>query len=183
MQKRSIQLEADETILFTTRRHWFILAVEVAALAFLVIMPPFFYFVLLNVLDLASILAAYLPIGIAFYAIWLLILWMALFNVWTNYYLDVWTLNNKRFITVDQRGFFSRTIASFRLERLQDANIAIHGLIATFFNFGSVEIQTASEDGLFKMSQVPDPEGIKARILAAAGALRDNASASVHDGM
>jgi uncharacterized membrane protein YdbT with pleckstrin-like domain len=93
---------------------------------------------------------------------------MSLFSILTNYWLDVWTLTNQRFIAVDQRGLFNRTTASFRLERLQDITVSIHGIIATFLDFGSLEIQTAGEENKFEARGLPNPEALKSALLDAA---------------
>ena len=92
---------------------------------------------------------------------------MALFAIWTNYYLDVWTVTNKRLITVDQRGLFHRHTGSFRLERLQDINVSVHGIMATFLKYGDLQAETASEDRGFVASGIPDPQALKALILKA----------------
>jgi uncharacterized membrane protein YdbT with pleckstrin-like domain len=101
------------------------------------------------------------------YAGWLIFIWMALFGVWTNYYLDVWTVTNKRLITVDQRGLFHRDTGSFRLERLQDINVNVRGILATLLKFGDLEAETASSDKNFVARGIPDPQGLKALILKA----------------
>jgi hypothetical protein len=119
-------------------------------------------------------IALYLNAFLALYTAWLLIMWMALFNAWTNYYLDVWTITTKRLITVDQHGFFSRTIASFRLERLQDIIVSVNGIIPTLLNYGTLEAETASEESHFKATGLPDPAGIKAIILTSSDALMQN---------
>jgi uncharacterized membrane protein YdbT with pleckstrin-like domain len=92
---------------------------------------------------------------------------MAFFGVWTNYYLDVWTVTNKRLITVDQRGLFNRETGSFRLERLQDVNVSVRGILATLIGYGDLQAETASEDRDFVARGIPDPQELKALILKA----------------
>ena len=108
---------------------------------------------------------------IATYAAWLLITWMTLFNIWNNYYLDVWTITNKRLIAIDQKGYFTRTTASFRLDRLQDTSIAVRGIIATLLDFGELEMQTAGEERNFKAYGLPHPGDLKSLILNASDTL------------
>lgn len=101
-------------------------------------------------------------------AAWLMLIMFAAFSIWTNYYLDVWTITNKRLIVVDQQGLFRRITGSFRLERLQNIQVEMSGIIATFLNFGTLHAQTAAgeEDDRFnfKATGLPDPQGIKAII-------------------
>lgn len=106
---------------------------------------------------------------IFFSAWWLLLQWLALAYVWTDYYLDIWVVTNKRIISIEQHGLFRREIGSFRLERLQDMQVKINGLIATFLDFGTVEAETASGSSEeFKADFLPKPREIKALILKAA---------------
>ena len=92
-----------------------------------------------------------------------------LFLIWTDYYLDLWTITNRRIIAIDQRGLFRRAVASFRYERLQDINIEINGFIATMLDFGELRAQTASAyRDAFEIKGIPHPRDIKALILRAA---------------
>ncbi len=161
-----IQLESDEHILLQVRKHWFVLALQVLGIIVAALIPLLFVFVATNLqtFNIVNIPFDY-PTVIAFYTLWLLLLWMMLFNIWTNYYLDVWTVTNKRLIAVDQKGFFFRTTASFRFERLQDIIVSVDGIIATLLDFGSLEIQTAGIEKNFKAYNLPSPAHIKSTIL------------------
>jgi len=171
MKAEKIQLEEDEVILLQVRKHWFVLCVQFFLVLFLALFPGVFLFFVLNSATMTKVLPFNTSIFIALYSGWLIVMWMILFSIWTNYYLDVWTVTNKRLIAVNQRGFFSRVVASFRLERMQDISVSVHGIIATFLDFGTLEIQTAGEEGNFKVSGVPSPADIKAVILSSADAL------------
>lgn len=164
-----IQLDADEVILLQVRKHWFVLTMQMLSVIIMAITPLIFWIVLDRITVAASI-AAVVNVNVlaSLYTGWLIISWMALFSIWTNYYLDVWTITNKRFITVDQRGLFNRYTGSFRLERLQDINVSITGIIATFLNFGDLTAETASEDQNFVARSIPRPQEMKALILHAA---------------
>lgn len=169
MNIEKIQFENDEQILAQVRKHWFVLAVQILGLVGASIMPFALYLFIMNA-DIPGIERYSASSGIIFtlYSAWLLIVWMSLFSVWNNYYLDVWTITNKRLIAIDQRGFFSRSTASFRFERLQDMEVSVNGIIATLLDFGSLEIQTAGEEGNFKAYGLPNPGDLKALILSAA---------------
>ncbi len=158
-------LDVDEEIIFVVRKHWLIIGVEFFAIFLCAVLPPLLY----NTLTITAISSEFTPFLAPLYIIWLIILWMALFGMWTNYYLDVWTLTNKRLVAADQHGFFSRTTSSFRLERLQDVRVSIHGIVPTVLNFGALEIQTAGQESNFKIYGLPNPEGLKTSILEAAG--------------
>jgi len=156
-----------EKIILEVRRHWFVIAVELAVLA-LFALAPFF---------LVSVLAPYLPAELAaflsrkaalfIYALWFLYLWMFGFLFWTDYYLDVLVLTNKRIIEFEQKGLFNYEASSFRLDRIQDVTTETSGLIAHLLGFGDIHIQTAGRDREFLMRSVARPESVKQIILNA----------------
>jgi len=171
----SLQLEGDEKVLFQTRRHWFIPFSRLFVI-FLVTITPLllFMFALATPLqeNIISLTNANPTLFVYGYAVYVLVLFMEAFNVWTNYYLDMFILTNFRLILINQKGLFRRNIASFRLERLQDMNSEIHGVIATLLNFGQLEIETAGHsDEEFEAYGLPDPKTLKSRILKAADEL------------
>lgn len=189
MLTEKIQLEADEIILHQVRKHWFILFVQVLGILVAALFP-LFAFGALTLTGLFNSASFTLQIGtpaiLILYVAWILLLWMALFNIWTNYYLDVWTITTKRLIAIDQRGLFHRNTGSFRLERLQDLNVEIHGIIATLLNFGTLEAETAGgDDDKFKAYGLPDPRGLKSAILKASDELMHshNPNRTMQDGI
>lgn len=182
MLLEKIQLEQDEVVLTQVRKHWFILAVQFFGIIVGAIIPLVMVAVFFNI-DSTHALAVTLNIQasllIALGAIWLLIMWMVLFNIWTNYYLDLWVVTTKRLIAIDQRGLFRRRVSSFRLERLQDMTVEINGLLATLLDYGSLRAQTAGGDGdEFIATGLPHPRELKATILQTADTLMDKNSAN-----
>lgn len=168
MFAEKIQLEGDETILILVRKHWFIITLQMLSVVTVAVFPfvAFIVFKLLPI-SLPISMAGYDTTLVALYTGWLIFSWMALFGIWTNYYLDVWTITNKRLISVDQRGLFFRNTGSFRLERLQDINVSIRGILATFLNYGDLHAETASADRDFVARAIPKPQELKALILSA----------------
>lgn len=170
-----INLESDEVILKQVRKHWFVITTQILSLVFAGLAPLILFIVLVSLAGTAleATTQLYWKHLLFVYIVWLSFLWMGVFNLWTNYYLDVWTITNRRVIAVDQQGFFSRDVASFRLERLQDLNIEIHGIVATMFNFGTVKAQTAAQQEEFVATGLPKPDELKSIILQAADKLMD----------
>ncbi len=166
-----IELEQDEQILLQVRKHWFVIGMQLFAIVLVAILPSILYVAVVTLVPLKFDISGYTNFAVALYTAWLLICWMALFSVWTNYYLDVWTVTNKRLIAVDQRGFFFRTTASFRLERLQDVIVSVNGILASLLDYGELELQTAGEERNFKATGLPSPGNIKGMILGATDTL------------
>ncbi len=85
--------------------------------------------------------------------------------IWTNYYLDLWIITDRRIVVVEQLSFFNRNISMFRIERLQDIEVRTTGLLQTFLNYGTLAAQTAGHfESNFSSSGLPDPRGLQAII-------------------
>ena len=173
MLLEKIQLESDEKILTKVRRHWFIITIQIVTIVFLALVPLPVLLVLNSLVaensNLNISLTANLGAIVFFYSVWLLMLWFAVFNVWTNYYLDIVAVTDRRAILINQRGFFHRSVTSFRLERLQDMHIEINGIIATLLDYGNLRVETAGHsDEEFFATGLPKPRELKGLIQQAA---------------
>lgn len=164
-----IQLEPGEKVLTVVRKHWFVIVTELLG-TFLVLLLPFFGLFLLALFPAAlhsiELSIEHFTTLIAFsIATWLVLSLMAGFATWTHYYLDLWIVTDRRIILVDQIRFFNRNVSIFRLERLQDIEFSVKGVIPTLLNFGTVKAQTAgSFESNFRTSGLPDPRGLQAII-------------------
>jgi membrane protein YdbS with pleckstrin-like domain len=161
-----IDIASDERIILTLRRHWFVLLMESLGSIFLFILP----FVLLAIFTSATVqrtmgilqLPAISTKTISFLsAFWLLFIWFRLYSTWTSYYLDKWVITNKRIVTINQVGFFNRDVSSFKMDKIQDIETKVEGLLETFIDYGDITIQTAGEAADFKMHDVPSPAKLK----------------------
>jgi membrane protein YdbS with pleckstrin-like domain len=159
-----IKIEPNEHIIMELRKHWYVLLVETSFLIILVIGP-------LVILTLAGLwikinisLKTFL-FGLFFYWLWLLILWLFFWLAWTDYYLDVWVITNKRIIDVEQKGIFNREISTFYYDRVQDITIEVRGLLATMMDFGDIHVQTAGQGREFILYKATSPHLAKREIL------------------
>ncbi|MBP6881395.1 MAG: PH domain-containing protein [Candidatus Pacebacteria bacterium] len=169
MLLEKIELEPEEIVLKTVRKHWFVIVTELFAILVMLLIPFFFLFVLAlfseKLLAFDISIAHYTTLLVFAVATWSVITIMAGFTIWTHYYLDLWIITDRRIILVDQIGFFNRNVSIFRLERLQDIEFYISGLIPTMLNFGTLKAQTAgAHESNFKSSGLPDPRELQAII-------------------
>ncbi|MBY0537973.1 PH domain-containing protein [Patescibacteria group bacterium] len=166
-----IQLEPDETVVKTVRKHWFVITLELLLIIFMGLMPVFVFMGLLMMTPSEAVMGFFetqTPIIIFGLASWLLLSAMATATAWTHYYLDLWVITDRRIIVIDQIGFFNRKVSNFRLERLQDIKVSVKGLIPTLLNYGTVRAQTASAaESNFESRFLPDPRGLQALIQTA----------------
>ena len=169
-----IKLEDDEQLIKIVRKHWFIMFVYTMTAAGLALFPMIAYWLVSFVINssnttLAETIGPALGLSSTvwfFYLAWLLLVWMHYTNHITDYFLDLWAITDRRIVAIDQRGYFRRFLSSFRLERLQDMNIEVHGIVPTLLNYGTIEAQTAGgSNEEFKTSNMPDPRGLKALII------------------
>lgn len=156
-----LDLSPEEKIVLKVRRHKIALFFESAFLILFVILPPAVYAVSKNWLVISGSDDA---LFLALYFIVLLFSWVIFFMMWTNYYLDVLIVTDKRIVDIEQRGFFSREVATVRLENIEDITINVSGVLATFVDFGTLRIQTAAESREFIIRHVPKPSEVKAVI-------------------
>jgi membrane protein YdbS with pleckstrin-like domain len=162
-----VDLEPGEEVVREVRRHMIVFYARVLFIVFLFFVPLFlspFITLILNKIVQAPI--GGIVFGFVF-TIWLLALWVLLFLQWTDYYLDVWVITNKRMFDIDQKGIFTREISVFRLENMQDITIEVKGLLATFLKFGTVHIHTAGESHDFTILDAADPSEVKNTIMRA----------------
>lgn len=162
------KIEPDEEVVATIRKHWFVLFEMTALIGFLFVLPYLFFAFADNITPLSGMLVHVdfsSETMLYIFAAWSLLTLMLFFNALTDYYLDVWIITNRRIVAIDQQGLFHRIIGSFRIERLQDVNVKIEGIIATALDFGTLEVETAGHDHDFQIKGIPEPREVKSLIL------------------
>jgi hypothetical protein len=153
-----IELQSGEYIIKTLRKHWFLFVVEIAGLVLLFAIPFIF-----------SVLPFSLPfVGTStatfFGVLWLLIIWMRTFIVWTNYYLDIWVVTNMRLVDVEQVSLFNRRVSTLELENIEDITVRIEGFFESVIGYGTLSVQTAGMVPEFIIKDIFAPEEAKKTI-------------------
>lgn len=159
-----LDLDTDEKIVHEVRKHWFVLFGHLIATAVVILLPPALYLLALGILpnQVASIMIDHFFLVLFLYSLWFLGAWVMLFVQWTNYFLDVWYITNKRIIDIEQKSIFHREVSNLKFDKIQDITVEVRGIIATFFNFGDLRVQTAGEDSKdFMMKSASRPEAMR----------------------
>lgn len=159
-----IQLAQNEKIIALFRKHWFVILFELFGLFILAVAPLGLY--IFGRIFLFDSLGS--EVGIIFgffYVLLLIILWIAGFNLWLDFYLDKLLVTTERVIEIEQRGLFSREISSLNLENIQDITIEVHGVIQTFFKLGDIHVQTSGAQKKVSISYLANPEYAKHMIM------------------
>lgn len=169
-----IELEPQEEILITVRKHWFVILSELIGVLLMILIPLLALIVFgltHRIEEYVTIHHSYLQLAAFFIVVWILLATLTGFTIWTHYFLDLWLITDRRIIVIDQVHFFNRKISSFRLERLQDIKVVINGIIPTFLNFGTLHAHTAgTNEENFTTTGLPDPRGLQAIIQKATDA-------------
>ena len=145
--------EEDEEIYLTIRSHWLINLKWVSLAILMVIAPIFFHF-----LDFFSSMPfKYQTISVIF---WYILTFIYSFEHFISWYFDVFIITDRRLVDIKFNNLLNKHFAEVDFIRIQDVSSSIKGILATFFNFGSVLIQTASEINQMTLRNVPKPEKI-----------------------
>lgn len=164
-----IHLEENEQILKVVRKHWFIIFSELFFILLMALFPFIIFAVIANFPALQEILKLdTIPtVQLAMFIVsgWLVMCLITAYMIWTNYYLDLWIITDRRIVVVEQLSFFNRNISMFRIERLQDIEVRTVGLLQTFLNYGTLAAQTAGHfESNFSSYGLPDPRSLQAII-------------------
>lgn len=153
----------NEGVLMTVRKHWVILARDSGAAIIAGLIPFLFMGLLSNApYGFASDLSFMRVIAL----LWLLVCWMVVAMIWTAYYLDIWVVTDKHIYIIDQVGLFNRKVRTLSLDRIEEINVRTEGFLQTYFDFGSIEIHTASpteENAHFE--GMPNPAYVRSLVL------------------
>lgn len=158
---KEFELEPDEHVVIEARKHWLLFLSELLPFAILAVLP----FALPKLLVLVPFFIPYASyfeyqsiVMRAVLGVWLLIVWTLAWVAFTRYFLNAWILTNHRIVTIKQRRFFSREVSSLFLNRVQDVTTNVVGILSSLLNIGDIQVQTAGEDVVFVMRDIPHPE-------------------------
>lgn len=159
-----VLFDEGETPILTIRKHWFIYVRDSATTLVVGILP----FVVWQILaSLGAIPPAHLAGALGRYLglLWLLAAWIALFVLWTDYYLDLWIITDRRIFNIQQIGLFRRAASSCELDHVQEIVVRTDNFLQTLFHYGTIEIQTAgpSSDDI-AAEGIPHPERVRVAI-------------------
>jgi len=84
---------------------------------------------------------------------------------WVGWHYSIYVLTNQRLMIVKQNGLFTREVADLALHNVQNVNYKIKGLQGAMFGFGTVNIETLSGSGGFKLTYVHKPARLQKMIM------------------
>ncbi len=172
-----VSLNPEEKIYLIKRRHQIVLLFSLGPLIFislLLVLSTIFF--LTQASHWPGFLTKFLPqipdlpfqpLILLILTILLIFLWMAIFFILMDYYLDYWIITNQKIMKVKVNGFFNQTSTVILLENIQDITILTKGFWETTLNFGDIYIQTAGAFRELVMEKIPYPEIVRQVIIEA----------------
>lgn len=160
-------IDRNEHTVITVRRHWFVLFIELFGLVLLLLAPLILGYVYVTVAAMSPMFALPLfdiPTSIYIFlgSVWTFLMWVRLFSIWTDYYLDTWIVTTKRIIDIDQEGYFRRSVGSFPIIRIQDVSFRQDGVLASLLDYGTLHVETAgSNTEEFRIENIPNPRNLR----------------------
>jgi hypothetical protein len=142
---------SEEKILLLMRQHfitntgWIVMCVFLALLPTVLPIFPFFSFLPLSFRLIIQITWYFLVAG---YALERFIIW----------YYNVYIITNERIVDVDFYSLLFKRVSEAKLDRIEDITSASGGVVQSFFDYGTVMVQTAGEVPEIEFENVPHPD-------------------------
>ena len=158
-----VEIDENEHIVEVIWDHWFVLVGKLITIVLAVLFPVFaiFVFGFVPIDKIFVVEGSTFALKIYFVTLWLTVVWMLAWNVWTNYFLNVLIITDIRLFDITQMGFFRRQSASFRIDHIQNITVEQKGIISTMLNFGTIRFETAGENINFVAKYIPAPFDVK----------------------
>jgi hypothetical protein len=149
-------LGENEQVLFVTHQHWLVLLGEIISECLLMVAV---------IVGVSLIWALWLPNPLVPLAYLLLIIPLV------SLLRDVLTWSNRKFVVTNRRviqlsGIFSKHVTDSSLEKVNDVKMS-QSFPGRMFNYGDIEIMTASELGVNKLAHIARPIQYKTTMINA----------------
>ncbi len=158
-----IDLGAEETILLVLREHPFLLIIKLAIWVFAAALP-----FIVETLFRPYLLGAEPAVMDSFLLLrdmYLLFALLALFMIFGLYHLNVHIVTTNRIIDLDQLGLTKHHTVETHVNRIQDVTAEIRGIWGHIFNYGTVNVMSASDNAKITFENIPNPKKVKRAIL------------------
>lgn len=159
-----VQLSEGEKILRTIHKHEITFLDDIFAIIIFIALPIIFAFIFIIIPKdyTDNFFSGDTNTGIIFIAVtWLLFAWISAWRRWTNHFLNVIVITDKRIFEVVQKGFFHREITSIGIDKIQNTRVTQSGFLASALNYGDVFIETAGELDNLDLKTIPNPNEVK----------------------
>ncbi|NRH20593.1 PH domain-containing protein [Candidatus Gracilibacteria bacterium] len=146
------QMRPGEQLLMMVHRHWVVFAFKIGYLLILFITTAIILMMKGGLITLFG--TAIFWGGLSIY--WMFFLTFILLS-WINDELDLFLITDQRIIGIEQISALSRRVTECGLNRVQEVNAEVTGILQTILHYGHVHIHTASEHSDMIVSFAPNP--------------------------
>ncbi len=169
-----IGIKPEEKIVHVLRRDPVTFLPKILLTLMLLIVPIALSDVVANVYPTLYSNTVLYPIIMLALSAYLLSILLFFYTAFIIFYLDVSIITTDRIIDVEQLGLFARRVAEFDLFRIQDVTADVEGFMPTLFNYGTLEIKTASVNMNLIFHNIAHPNRIREELIQLAHADRAN---------
>jgi len=81
-----------------------------------------------------------------------------------SWFFNIYMLTDERIVDIDFVNILYRRVSIAKLDEVQDVNVIASGAFETFFDYGSVMVQTAAEVTQFEFANIPKPDKVATTI-------------------
>lgn len=155
--------EKDEHIEILVRQHWSI-NLGWMILFTLGLFAPLIFPIVDASLNLNVLNQLPLNIYFGFLIVWFLLLFAYAIENLLYWYFNIYIVTNIHVIDISFQSLLSKHVVEGRLDDIQDVATKVQGLLASFFNYGDVMIETAGKGEQMVFEKVPFPDLISDRI-------------------
>ncbi len=162
-------LKETEKIQMVVHRHWIIFVFKIIYLLFLILSSAFMLMFSTSIISLfwAGLFWGAMSLYWMFFCTFI-------FLSWINDELDLFIITNERIVGIQQVGALSRKVSECNLDRVQEVNAEVSGIMQTIFGYGHIHIHTASENSDMIVLYAPHPIESGQRINSIIGGFRKN---------
>jgi uncharacterized membrane protein YdbT with pleckstrin-like domain len=164
--------ETEEEILIFLREHPIVNVGWITMAIILILLPLTLIPLLMNDLLFLKNLPPGYYVVLPF--LWYLGIFGYIFTNFMQWYFNVYIVTNKRVVDIDWYNLLYKKLASAQLEKIQDVNYLQGGLVESFFDYGSIHIQTAGTEPNFDFEHIPQPDHVVREINEILEAKRNN---------
>ena len=145
--------EAKEKIILLLRQHWFTQVGWVLAVVAMLFLPLVF-----NVIPIID----FLPDNYRFMAVlvWYLLIIAFIYEQFLSWFFDVWLITDERVVDIHFSNLLYKQVSEAKIDNIEDVTYNQGGVIKAMFDYGNVSLQTAAEQKLFEIKDVPSPNRV-----------------------
>jgi len=164
--------DSDEKILYVIRESTWVLVPGLLVVVALILLPVvlFPYIYSMNIKLELGIKSGFLT---SLNIFWYLFSFGYLFQVFINWYFNIFIITNKKIVDFDVKGLLYKNISEASLRNVEDVTSRVMGTFGTVLNIGSVFVQTAAEEKEFEFEMVDNPGEVRDTISDLMMALRN----------